>query len=145
MTAANLVAILLLSMSPSLSASWMASIGGVVRDAYRTPMGHVRVFVNAGPSRGLFTFTDSRGIYHLVGVEPGTYEMIFSRDGYGWRFARFELCPNENAVVDPVLLSRQTTLDLRVYDKESRFANTGGVAYYVNGVNSPFSIVNACF
>lgn len=144
-TAAIVVGILLLSMSPSLSAPWMASVGGVVRDVYRTPIGHVRVFVSAGPNRGLFTFTDSHGMYHLVGVEPGTYEMIFSHDGYDSRLARFDLCPNEIADVDPMLLSRQTTLDLRVYGKEARFANSDSAAYSVNGVGSRFSSPRACF
>lgn len=143
--AACIAGILLLSVARSSSESWTATIRGVVRDVNQAPMSHVRVFIYAGPSRGAITSTDARGTFRIVGVEPGTYEMIFSHDGYDSRLARFDLCPNEIADVSPMLLSQQTMLDLRVYGKEARFANTDSAEYSVNGIGSRFAGPRACF
>ena len=94
-----------------------AGIYGTVRDGAGAPLQDVAVRVVFGPSRGASAMSGRGGAFRFLGFEPGFYELAFSKSGYGTRIARFELCPEEQAEVEPVLVSRMTMLDMRIFGK----------------------------
>lgn len=56
----------------------VANLYGVVTDAETgLPLSGVKVTID-----GLITYTDASGNYGFEGLEPGTYTIIFEKEGY---------------------------------------------------------------
>ncbi|HKW45375.1 MAG TPA: carboxypeptidase-like regulatory domain-containing protein [Candidatus Eremiobacteraceae bacterium] len=112
-----------------------AGVYGTVSDPVGAPLQDVAVRVAIGPSRGAAAFSGRGGAFRFLGLEPGFYELVFSRTGFNNRIARFELCPGEQAEVDPVLVSHMTMLDARVFGKTPHLSMSTSGTYVVDAGN----------
>lgn len=68
-----------------------ATLYGIVTDADTgDPIGGVDVYID-----GAITSTDPTGYYELAGIEPGTREVVFEKEGYDPGSTTVELAADE--------------------------------------------------
>lgn len=78
-----------------------AQISGHVYDENKDPLpGVTIVLFNPSTNRTTGTMTNERGIYNLVGVQPGRYQLSATFIGYHKTTSNIQLTVGQNAVID---------------------------------------------
>ncbi|MCU7493170.1 MAG: carboxypeptidase-like regulatory domain-containing protein [Bacteroidota bacterium] len=96
------ILVIILAASVSLQAQVStAQVTGHVYDENKAPLpGVTIVLFNPATNRTTGTMTNERGLYNLVGIQPGRYQLSATFIGYHKTTSNIQLTVGQNAVVD---------------------------------------------